>query len=253
MEISHVLTAVNDSKNYTRFIPLFIKYWEKLYPNIKPLIIFIGEEIPEEYIQYKDNIIKFDPIEGINTPYMAQTIRLLWPAIVDTTGSVLISDMDMIPANDNYFKNAMVGCNINSFVSLRPEDIIGHEQIPMCYNSATPEVWSSVFGIKNQEDIIKFLKTHHKSEFDGKHGGKGWYTDQQLLSSYVMNWKNKGNSVEFVEDYMTGFNRLGHEKHHYNIDTFLNMVNTGNFSDSHFYAFECPWTQKDINTIINKQ
>ena len=41
MILEYVLTAINDNPLYIDFIPIFIKTWNKLYPNVKVIIILI--------------------------------------------------------------------------------------------------------------------------------------------------------------------------------------------------------------------
>ena len=49
MKIDCVLTSCNLNKKYTDFIPLFIKAWTYLYPNIDIKIVLICNEIPQEF------------------------------------------------------------------------------------------------------------------------------------------------------------------------------------------------------------
>jgi hypothetical protein len=70
MKLECVLTGVNDKILYIDFIPLFIKQWNKLYPNIDIKIILIADSVPEKFKEYLDNIILFKPIDGISTVFI---------------------------------------------------------------------------------------------------------------------------------------------------------------------------------------
>ena len=102
MKLDCVLTAVNENKLYLDFIPIFIKTWNKLYPDVDVKIVLIAKDIPEDLILYKNNIILFNPIEDVLTSFTSQFIRLLYPCILDYKNGVLITDMDMLPMNSTY-------------------------------------------------------------------------------------------------------------------------------------------------------
>jgi len=65
MKLDCVFTAVNENKLYLDFIPIFIKTWNKLYPDVDVKIVLIAKDIPEDLILYKNNIILFNPIEDV--------------------------------------------------------------------------------------------------------------------------------------------------------------------------------------------
>ncbi len=250
-KISYALTAVNDNPKYTRFIPLYIKVWKKLYPDIKPVILYIGHE-NEELDEYKNYIIYIDPIEGLDTAFVAQTIRILYPSLLDNTGAVVISDMDILPGDGKYFSHHISSYNKNTFISYRPKHVVAHNQIAICYNAAYPEVWRDIFNIHNLDDIVKFLQKNYRNHYDGIHGGKGWYSDQEILYQYVTEWQKKGNNLIYLGDNTTNFKRLDYFHHCYNMTNFMKLYKQYNSSDCHLYASECPWTADDIKSFISE-
>ena len=54
MKLEYVITSCNLNKLYCDFIPIFVKAWKKLIPDIKVKIILIAEKIPEEYQSYDE-------------------------------------------------------------------------------------------------------------------------------------------------------------------------------------------------------
>jgi hypothetical protein len=50
MILDCVLTSVNLNPLYIDFIPIFVKTWNKLYPNVDVKIILVGDEIPEQFM-----------------------------------------------------------------------------------------------------------------------------------------------------------------------------------------------------------
>ena len=248
MLITHVLTAVNESERYTRFIPLFIESWKKNYPNIQPIVIYTGRtELDPIFSVYKKYIIYYETPESIDTAFAAQTIRLLYPSLLPEDSCILISDIDMMVGKSNYFIDPINHISDSAFVCFRPLSVVGPGEIAMCYNSARCCIWKSIFGIHTVDDISKFLILH-MPVYDGIHGGVGWQTDQKLLYDYLMRWKNLGNDVFFLDDEDTKFSRLDFFHHRYDIEVFKKMVEITN-SDVHLFSHACPWSSHDIINI----
>ena len=79
MKLDCILTAVNENPLYIEFIPIFIKAWKGLVPEVDVKIVMVANEIPTEYKEYSNYIILFPPIENISTSFIAQYIRILYP------------------------------------------------------------------------------------------------------------------------------------------------------------------------------
>jgi hypothetical protein len=240
MKINTVLTSVNDNPKYTKFIPLFIQTWKKMYPLIRVRIIYIGDEIPSLYADYSEYFTLFHAIDGISTVYTAQTIRILYPALLHDDDVTVITDMDMIPGNSTYFLEDVPN---DSFLIFRPLSCVGVNEIAICYNAASTSTWRDLCKIDSTEDVKNFLINNYHGS-DGQHGGQGWSQDQLLLFASV--WQS--NKPRKVLDDST-FNRLDFYHHQYHIETFVRLLKTNNHSDAHLYADLCSWTPGDINTI----
>jgi hypothetical protein len=233
MKITTVLTAVNNNPKYIKFIPFFISQWKKLYLEIKIKIVFISSELPSKLEQYKEYIVLFPEIPNISSVYIAQTIRLFYPALLQDEVTV-ITDMDMVPGNRTYFQQEI---EEGSFTIFRPFECIGQGEIAMCYNAAQTSVWRSIFSVNTVDDVRSFLIKKYRYS-DGIHGGKGWTRDQLLLFNSVTSWN--GGKINILGD--TQFRRLDFFHHNYDKNTFLSMLNTEEYSDAHFYADKCPWS-----------
>jgi hypothetical protein len=249
MKISHVLTAVDNNPKYSRFVPIFIEAWKKTYPDIKVVIVFVGEMIPNDFEKYKENLVLFRPIPDLKTAYIAQTIRILYPCLIDTGDGVLITDMDMLPGKSNYFVRNVENISSDKFISYRG----GCEnQIYMCYNVASPSTWRSVFQVSNETQVVEFLKQAYNMKYDGLHGGEGWCSDQLILYQKVNAWEEFKDRFVCLHDSQTGFTRLDWFHHHYNHDKFVLLYKSFNFSDCHFYADMCPWSLETLNKMIDR-
>ena len=116
MKLDCVITSVNENPLYLEFIPIFIKTWNKLYPNVDVKIILIAKQIPDQYVEYKGNIILFEPIEGILTSFISQFIRLLYPCILHYQHGVMITDMDMLPMSKTYYTEHIRSFDNSKFI-----------------------------------------------------------------------------------------------------------------------------------------
>ncbi len=62
--------------------------------------------IPDELKNYKDNIILWNMNKNLNSAFVAQNIRIFYPALLSLPDDelVMITDMDMLPINPSYYK-----------------------------------------------------------------------------------------------------------------------------------------------------
>lgn len=183
MKLSAVLVACNENTKYLDFWPVVKKAWWELC-GLPCIMVYVGKELPE-HLKGDPAVKLFQPISSWPTATQAQVIRLLYPALLKCEGAVMLSDMDMIPMQKEFFFQGFEKFQPNQFVSLRGIDEPG-KQIYICYVGATPKVWSDIFNIHNEEDIRKqMIQWSQISQSDGQHGGLGWCTDQMILYQKV--------------------------------------------------------------------
>jgi len=226
MKLDCILTAVNENKLYLDFVPIFIKTWNKLYPNVDVKIILIAKKIPDEYLCYKDNIILFEPIENVLTDFTSQFIRLLYPCILNYENGVMITDMDMLPMNRSYYTENIKSFDNSKFIYLRENICFEYNQLAMCYNVAVPKIWKEIFEITSVEDIRNRIETI------GRH--VEWCTDQVVLYKKVMEWNNKTNNLICLKENSTGFKRL--DRNTFGLNNIIKEnISKGVYSDYHCY------------------
>jgi len=186
MILSTVLASVNNNPKYYMFIPKQIKFWK--YFNIKFIAIFVAENIPDELKEYSTNIILYNKNLNLNSAYVAQNIRIYYPSLLSLPMDeiLMITDMDMLPTNDVYYKNGLEKYNINDFIYYG--SIMGN-QIIMCYNAAHPTTWSTVFNIKTIDDIENIINKNYNTSYNGIPGSTGWFIDQEIMYKNLINYK----------------------------------------------------------------
>lgn len=200
MILTDVLTATDLNPMYYKFIPIFIKAWKKLFPEINIHIILIANEIIEELQLYKEYIKLFSPIEGIKTAFIAQNIRLFYPALIDASGGILITDMDMIPMGRSFYINSIKDISDNKFICYRPLNCVGLNEMVICYNIAHKNIWKEIFDIYSINDIKNILIKNYTYYVGNNiqnygHHYKGWIGDQLYLYKKTQEWNKKTNNL----------------------------------------------------------
>jgi len=243
MKIGTILTATDSNPLYSEFIPSFIQAWSRLLPEADICIVYIADELPEQFAPYAKHIQLVKPIQGIHTAFQAQCIRLLYPRFLTRDEGVLITDMDMLPLSRSYYVDSIYKYADNAFVVYR--DVCLPAEICICYNVAHPSTWKSVFGEKPTEELL--AEWYSSSLYDGTHGGKGWGTDQQILIQRFHAWSGK---KIILNDRLTGFRRLCRSEPalFQKRDKLQKDIQAGVYADYHCLR---PYSQhKEINDFI---
>ena len=236
MKLDCILTAVNENPLYLEFIPIFIKTWNKLYPSVDVKIILIAKNIPDEYLNYKDNIILFEPIDNVLTSFTSQFIRLLYPCLLNYENGVMITDMDMLPMNRSYYTENIKDFENDKFIYLRENICFEYNEIAMCYNVASPNTWKEIFEINSLEDVRNVIsRTFQKNTIKEGHGNTGWSTDQITLYKKVMEWNVKTNNFICCKEKDTGFKRLDRHRFDINDESIRNNISAGIYTDYHCF------------------
>lgn len=230
MILDCVLTAVNENKTYLDLCTIFIKTWNKLYPDVDVKIILIAKSIPTNLLLYKDNIILFEPIQNVPTCFTSQFIRLLYPCILNYKNGVMITDVDDLPMSTTFYTKNIEDIQNDKWVNLRDWRTPPHSETPqiaMCWQVATPNTWKDVFHIENLQDIKRTITSYKRIS---------WFSDQLFLYKNVMEWNKKTNRYVFLKDKETGFERLD-RSHRWDVDDIhvKKNISEGKYSDYHCY------------------
>ena len=188
-----VVMAVNDSIHYYAYVPYVMKGWEKL--GIKPYVYFIGQEIPDSI---EGMVYQIVPPSGVNPVSFAQVCRLLLPAIIDAK-NVMITDVDMLPLPSNYWLKSG-GHPTESFVAMRKKNM---RDYMMGWNSASPEVWGKVFGLRDRtrKGVVNKMEEWRQS---GVWKDDDWNNDQRILMQKLNEFKKHGGQVVDLNEEILG-------------------------------------------------
>lgn len=231
MKLTTVLGSSNLNPDYYMFIPKQIIFWKHF--NIKFIAILVGDHIPNELILYIDNIILWNNNLHLNTAFVAQNIRIYYPAIINTLlddDIIMITDMDMLPMNNSYFTNDIHKFTKDDFIYYRYVD---NNQIFMCYNAAHPNTWANVFQIFNQNDIVNRLNNTYNYNYIPRK--IAWYIDQEIMYNHLIKYPH-------LKILNKNINRL--EMFHFNNNTIVYK-----YDDAHFHRSY----SNNINKILIAQ
>lgn len=206
MKIDIVLTACNDNSYYYNLYPYVYKVWKKRF-NLDLHMIFIYDKdidsLPEVLAPYKNFIIIFKPIPNMNTCYIAQLIRILYPCLIPNV-NILITDVDIIPISNNYFIEPIKDISNDKFITWT-DRYSEKKMYAICYNLANTSTWKKIFNIHKINDINNFLISKYNPDYTGQKNCPGWYTDQLVLFEYL---NNHSDNLIVLQDNLIGYNRL---------------------------------------------
>lgn len=247
MKIDFVLTACNISDHYLKLYPLIVKVWKEKF-NLDCILILIGDIIPDYLKNIGANIILFKPLPNVNSIFIAQVIRILYPCLYEDK-YILITDVDIFPISNNYFIKSIENISNDSFISYR-EKYIKQNMLSICYNVANSNVWRKIFSINNIDDISNTINKWYNNQYTGTKNCIGWFTDQQKLYEYVMKWKeNNKDKFVLLIDKDIKFSRLDKRERNYIL---ANLNKVKNDLASNIYTdFHCIKPYSKYGRIIN--
>lgn len=190
LKIDRVILSTNNNPMYIEFWPSISKAWTKLI-GIRPTLALIADK-SVEIDETLGDVIRFEPIEGIPTSFQAQVIRLLLPAYFEDEVSIL-SDIDMLPINKEYFTNSASHVPDDCFVVYRDGFYSRHGYntvYPICYVAAKGKTFKEVFKIKDIKDIPQIIKEWYANA-EPHPVAFGWICDERMLFEYLTHWKEK--------------------------------------------------------------
>ena len=117
MKIEKVIVASNENIEYLSFWPLFKKVWKNM--GFDPLLIYTSKE-PTSICNDPD--VRFFNTGKIDSGFVSRNIRMLYPALFPND-ICLISDIDLIPLNKNYFEDRITNLNDKSELSIIFTDV----------------------------------------------------------------------------------------------------------------------------------
>lgn len=232
--IDYVIISSDDNPMYKDFYPIVAKRWKDLgfktyYINITD----IDEVIENEY----GYIHKIKKLENFTSGFQSQIVRLFASNFIK--GNLLMSDIDMLPINGEYYKQYFNELKDDNVIIYTGQPYGNVPYYPMCYVLSNSANFQNYLGIKNISfnDYCQMLSSSY---------GQAWNTDENFMYDKFQNHIDK--LIVKSRDLTKRIDRGG-----WRYD--LNLLRDGYYIDSHMlrpylnHKFQIDELIKNINSI----
>jgi hypothetical protein len=216
MIIDYAIVSTNDNPTYKDFWEVVKPVWIN-HIKIKPILVNIGDN--DEVIDNYDHIIyNIKKIEGIDTGFQSQVSRM-WVTKFFEEKVCLISDIDMLPMSEKYFKENVIDVDDDSMVIYSADAYNPYiDRYPMCYISAKGKTFDEILQLSRYDNFESFCRSLIKR-------GQGWDTDELFFGEYVNKFKNQDQIIKLNRGWSNGradwrIDRI-HWQHNYKIENYI--------------------------------
>jgi hypothetical protein len=259
MKIDTIVTAVNTNSSYLQLIPFFIYTWRTVLPNVNICIILVADEIPLEFLHYKNFIILHRETRAMSTAYLSQILRIFYPCLFNNVrGAIMTTDIDMFPIKRSFFENAILENEQDCFVYLSSNK----DWATICYCIANNKIWKELMNVSSYYEMMNVIEgIYMKNVYEQTWWKEG--LDETYLNNKLKQYalKNKVVSLEgskHVEYNMLNLmfsNQLDLNKYD---DVHIHVHNKVDYLDKVQYVtqyiqlmyFEIPKTMLSINYLV---
>ena len=182
MKLDRIIVAVDNNKDYYEFWPFVAKRWKSW--GVTPTLIVVADE-PIDIDESLGDVRYIKPHPSIPTKHQAQIVRFYGAAAYEDEVCI-ISDIDMMHLNKNYFLDSVKECGDDNIVmysadAYPPGDFM-HPAYPMSYMAAKGSTFKEIIkgDLENFHDHIEEWMGH----------GFGWYTDEKVFALKFQQWSD---------------------------------------------------------------
>jgi hypothetical protein len=219
MELKYAVVSSDSNPEYLDFWPYVARAWKRI--GIEPVLLYIDKESPNPIVYDHGRVIYLESIPEWSIAQQAQCIRFWAAKILDAP--FIISDMDMLPISEDYYKRGVSEIGGQGLVSYS-SDVIKYRwyrtnpQYPMCYLAGDPSSFIGILEMNegtHQEFLRRLIRMNLRSG-----------TDQKFF--YNQSLKNKQFTIKHLErgwieeKYATGrLDKVIWPKSGYNADEYI--------------------------------
>ena len=193
MKIDYVILSTDSNPLYYEFWDVMKKIWIE-HIGIKPILVRLSDK--DEIIDNNNHIIhNLKSVQSIDTGFQSQICRMFVTKFYPNK-TCLISDIDMLPINIDYFNNTTKQFDENSMVIFSSDAYAGSVRYPMCYNAAKGGVFSEILSLDdyNFESYVNKLVGRNE----------GWDTDELYFSECVNTYQGNIKIVKLNRGWISG-------------------------------------------------
>ncbi len=197
MGITRVILSSDNNEQYLQFWDTVSEAWNK-FVGIRPVLFVISDKDLNLSTENGD-VVYQKPVSGVPTAQQAQIIRF-FGATKYPNERCLISDLDMLPLQSEYFKNPAKQLDKDTILFYSADAYLpgnpAYPAFPMCYMSATGETFEQILGANLasfSSEVVNWMTRSY-----------GWYTDEKVFFEKWYQWSEKEKRTAVLN---RGFNR----------------------------------------------
>jgi hypothetical protein len=231
--IDYAIISSDDNPMYKDFYSVVAKRWN----NIGIKTYYINITNVDEIIENEYGFIhKIKAVEGISTGFQSQVVRLFASKFIE--GNLIMSDIDMLPINGEYFFSNAKELTKENVVIYTGQPYGNVPYYPMCYVLSHSSNFIKYLGIKDFD--FKSYCQMLLNEY-----GEAWNTDEHFMYDRFQLHLDK-LVVKNDRDLTRRVDRGG-----WGYD--INMLKSGHYIDSHMLRPYMQYKQHidDMIKIIN--
>ncbi len=207
MKIDKVIVSC-DNSHYQYYWPIVAKVCKKII-KATPVLFLIDNEDSDFYFDGNGLVKKVKSLPDINTGIQSLFYRMYGTKLF-LNEVCLISDIDMMLLNHDYFQGTIKDFDENSLVVYSSDaynkeredskNIFSTDMFAMCYVAAKGEVFEDVLDLHGDfSDFVERLQNHNLEK------GVEWFGDEVYLTNRVNLFSEKYNIHKLVRGYQEGF------------------------------------------------
>jgi len=209
MDIESVVISC-DNSHYKDFYDINLKIWSHFKIGLDCFYV------DDEKSTKKNSFVK---VNDISTALQSQIARLYGIKQINNT-NVLISDIDMIPININYFKDTAKELKDDEIMFYSGQPYGVNNYFPMCYVLGKSEILTDLFQLCKFESFEEFVLCLHK-----KYNGD-WNTDEHYVYDCVKAYNKDKIVIKTDREFSRRIDRS-------NWTWQLELLKSGYYIDSH--------------------
>lgn len=211
-KIDYVIISSDDNPTYSDFYDIVSRRWNEI--GIKTYYLHITNK--DEIIENEYGIIhRIKFLENFPKNFQSQIIRLF--ACKFIKGTILISDIDMLPLSEKYFKSYLSELEPDNIILYSGQPYSDVPFFPMCYILSNTAILKKCLQIENLnfEEFCNLVKDSVSIK---------WNSDEHFFYNSII--KNKIKYVLKKRDFK---NRIDRNNWNYNFD----LLKKDFYIDSH--------------------
>lgn len=156
-----VSLSSNEDKSYLYYTPIVARIWRSF--GYEPFINLVLPDVNTEFNQFILSWLKDFHVQITNPPSnypswaLAPIIRLFSYQYLPNNSFILLSDIDMLPINKEYFQNVDTKKSFYIIGEDSNTGGYGYSRYPICYIGGQKEAFESLFQCTNFDNLSSLI------------------------------------------------------------------------------------------------